>query len=116
MLWWQGVRPPRLPVVLLHVGAADRGRVVGGHPAPVSDKGAKNFNDGGVISRRIPGEAFKGVNSAEPNCELVSAELVDSFGVAVGDMALLSHLQGSSADVRRARSDPEGPAVDPEGA
>jgi hypothetical protein len=47
-----------------------------------------------MITLGIHGDAFQGVDAPEAHSELVAAELLDRFGVAVGDLSLLGQPVG----------------------
>jgi hypothetical protein len=46
-----------------------------------------------MISGGVAGDALQGIDASDAHVELVGAELLDCFGVAVGDLALLGQLE-----------------------
>jgi hypothetical protein len=55
--------------------------------------GAEHVDDGLTVLEVVLGEVLKGVQGAEPDRGLLVAKLLDSPGVAVGDLALLAELE-----------------------
>jgi hypothetical protein len=47
-----------------------------------------------MVSLRVCGDALQGVDTAQPHVELVAAQLLDRFGVTVGDLTLLGEPVG----------------------
>src|SRR5262249_13509575 len=47
-----------------------------------------------MVKRRVTRDAFKSVNGSDAYIELVGSELLDRFGVAIGDLPLFEEFKG----------------------
>jgi hypothetical protein len=54
----------------------------------LADERGQDLHDRGVVCRRVPGDAFQGIDSSDTHIEPVRAKLLDRFCVAVGHLAL----------------------------
>jgi hypothetical protein len=63
-----------------------------------TDERGEHFGDGGVIVRRVIGDAMQRVDAAEPYIQFSMAELVDGTDEPFGDLALLGDQELFAAD------------------
>src|SRR5664279_4054884 len=61
----------------------------------LADVGGKDFDDGGLVSRRVAHQSFEGVDAAEPHLDLVGAKLLHGFGVPVGEVSFSAQPVGT---------------------
>jgi len=67
------------------------GRLRAGSGAGV---GAEDLGDRGAVGRRVAGDALQRIQPAQPHRQrLLVVELVDRFGEAIGELALLAELE-----------------------